>query len=260
VVSSYTYTVNALGQRTNLATAGTAFASSYTTSWGYDALGQVTSSATSDSSADRAYQYDPIGSRNVGVPPTSSSATYATNALNQYSAITDPQSAISYLYDGWNVIAEYVRSAGLQPALSQTYLWGLDLSGTLQGAGGVGGLLAVHIQNPQSSIYYPTYDGNGNVSEYLGQDGTAAAHFEYDPFGNTTVSSGDIAQFAYRFSTKPLDCETGLYYYGYRIYDPVTGRWLSKDPIEEEGGENLYGFIGNDGVERIDLFGLKRIK
>jgi YD repeat-containing protein len=177
-VSSYTYTVNALGQRTNLATAGTALASSRTTAWGYDTLGQVTSATTSDGSADRAYQYDAIGnriSRSVGVAPTSSTATYTTNALNQYSTITDPQSAISYLYDGWNVIAEYVGSAGLQPALSQTYLWGSDLSGSLQGAGGVGGLPAVHIPNPQSSIYYPSYDGDGNISEYLTFTGTVAA-------------------------------------------------------------------------------------
>jgi YD repeat-containing protein len=101
-VSSYTYTVNALGQRTNLATVGTAFASSHTTAWGYDALGQVTSAATSDSSADRAYQYDAIGnriSRSVGVSPTSSTATYAANALNQYTGITTDSVTATPAYD-----------------------------------------------------------------------------------------------------------------------------------------------------------------
>ena len=44
-------------------------------------------------------------------------------------------------------------------------------------------------------------------------------------------------------------------YYGYRYYDPKTGRWLSRDPIEEEGGINLYGFVGNDGVNKWDLLG-----
>jgi RHS repeat-associated protein len=62
--------------------------------------------------------------------------------------------------------------------------------------------------------------------------------------------------FAYRFSTKPLDSETGLYYYGYRYYDPATGRWPSRDPIGEMGGINLYGFVGNDGITKIDLLGL----
>ena len=43
--------------------------------------------------------------------------------------------------------------------------------------------------------------------------------------------------------------------YGYRFYDPVMGRWPSRDPIEEEGGVNLYGFVVNDGVDSIDALG-----
>jgi hypothetical protein len=46
-----------------------------------------------------------------------------------------------------------------------------------------------------------------------------------------------------------------VWFYGYRYYDPVTGRWPSRDPIEEEGGINLYGFVGNDGVNKWDLLG-----
>ncbi|MBB5354042.1 RHS repeat-associated protein, partial [Haloferula luteola] len=57
------------------------------------------------------------------------------------------------------------------------------------------------------------------------------------------------------FSTKYQDEETGLYYYGYRYYDPVTGRWPSRDPIGERGGVNLYGFVENDSVGRIDVLG-----
>ena len=49
-------------------------------------------------------------------------------------------------------------------------------------------------------------------------------------------------------------------YYGYRYYDPKTGRWPSRDPIEEEGGLNLYGFVGNDGVNWWDRLGLRYIK
>ncbi len=45
-------------------------------------------------------------------------------------------------------------------------------------------------------------------------------------------------------------------YYGYRYYDPQTGRWLSRDPIEERGVMNLYGFVGNDGVNKWDVLGL----
>jgi len=58
------------------------------------------------------------------------------------------------------------------------------------------------------------------------------------------------------FSTKFYDWETGLYYYGYRYYNPSTGRWLSRDPIEEAGGMNLYGFVGNSPVTGFDVNGM----
>jgi RHS repeat-associated protein len=70
------------------------------------------------------------------------------------------------------------------------------------------------------------------------------------------VDTDTNSQFGYRFSSKPRDIETGLYYYTYRYYDPMTGRWPSRDPIEEAGGINLYGFVSNDGVSKLDKLGL----
>jgi RHS repeat-associated protein len=164
-----------------------------------------------------------------------------------------------YCYDGWNLIAEYLVDRVNDPEiwgeyyfeefLDATYTWGLDLSGSLQGAGGVGGLLA-------AGEYYPTFDGNGNVSEYLNGSGVPVAHYEFDPFGNLLSRTSGTDSFNFRFSTKYHDGETGFYYYGYRYYDPLTGRWPSRDPIEEDGGVNLYAFVGNDGVGRWDAFGL----
>ena len=158
-----------------------------------------------------------------------------------------------YVYDGWNPIAKYTGTT-----LVESYAWGMDLSGSMQGAGGVGGLLAVTDEAAAGDpAYFPTYDGNGNVSEYLNASGAIQAHYEYDPFGSTTVETGTkAADFSHRFSTKPLDSETGLYYYGYRYYDPLTGRWPSRDPIQERGGVNLYGFVVNDGMNLVDVNGL----
>jgi RHS repeat-associated protein len=62
--------------------------------------------------------------------------------------------------------------------------------------------------------------------------------------------------FRHRFSTKQQDGESGLLYYGYRYYDPVTGRWPSRDPIGERGGVNLYGFTGNAPHQNHDIVGL----
>jgi|SRR6478736_3465491 len=53
-----------------------------------------------------------------------------------------------------------------------------------------------------------------------------------------------------------VDLVTGLYYYGYRWYTPNLQRWVNRDPIEEWGGINLYGFLENSPVDWVDLFGL----
>ncbi len=172
----------------------------------------------------------------------------------------DDIETIQFIYEGWNVIEEY-RLTASNTTLVRNYTWGTDLSGSLQGAGGVGGLLlAEEINGGITTAYHFHYDGNGNVTEITDLNGDSAASYRYDAFGNTLSGTGAYAaENRYRFSTKPLDSEVTnapLYYYAYRYYDPVTGRWPSRDPIEEMGGLNLYGFVGNDGVNWWDLFGL----
>ena len=159
----------------------------------------------------------------------------------------------TFVYDDWNLIYEQIERPG-ESAAELAYFWGPDLSGTLQGAGGVGGLVAVSIAG---QFYFPGYDNNGNVIGYWDESGSLVAEYAYDAFGNTISSSGSMASvFPHCFSTKYYDAETDLYYYGYRYYSPSLGRWISRDPICERGGANLYSSFGNDAVWRIDLFGL----
>jgi len=135
-----------------------------------------------------------------------------------------------------------------------TYTRGLDLSGTASGAGGIGGLLARTDANGNS--YYHT-DGNGNVTALVNGSGTVVARYLYDSFGNPLGMWGSLAAAnTQRFSSKEVDPHSGLYYYGYRWYAPNLQRWLSRDPIAERGGINLYGFVGNDAVNGVDPFGL----
>ena len=147
-----------------------------------------------------------------------------------------------YVWDGYNIAAEIVIDE-VTPSTNITYyVWGTDLSGTLQGAGGVGGLLAV-VRN--CTPYFPCYDANGNVTAYVDAAGNIRAHYEYSPFGEITAQSGDLADtFKFRFSTKYWDEETRSYYYGYRFYSPELMRWLNRDPIWEQGGLPCFASDG----------------
>ena len=172
-----------------------------------------------------------------------------------------------FVYSGWNPVAT-LRGAGTgagqyaTPTLYQSYVWGHDLSGSMDGAGGVGGLLLLrHHAGPEAGVYYPCYDGNGNILRLVretGGDLSIAAIYEYDAFGRLVRGSGPMKELnPFRFSTKFTDIETGLVYYGLRYYNPVHGRFINRDPIGEEGGLNLYGFVGNDAVNNWDYLGLK---
>ena len=161
-----------------------------------------------------------------------------------------------YVWDGYNIAAEIVIDE-VTPSTNVTYYtWGLDLSGTMQGAGGVGGLLAVI--RDDGSVYCPAYDANGNVTEYTDVTGAVRGYYEYSPFGEITVQSGDLSEsFTHRFSTKPFDVTTGKIRYEFRPYDPLFGHWFSRDPIGIKGGVNEYGFVVNNAVNRWDYLGLK---
>jgi len=155
------------------------------------------------------------------------------------------------LYDGWNLLAEIDSSS---QSVIRSYTWGMDLSGGMLGAGGFGGLLSVE---KGADVFLPSYDHNGNITAYSDASGSVVAEFEYDPFGRLLRETGDHTQdVVHRFSTKYQDEESGYYYYGFRYYDPETGRWLNRDPIEEQGGYNLYGFVGNNGMNEWDYNGL----
>ena len=96
-------------------------------------------------------------------------------------------------------------------------------------------------------------DQIGIVLGYADESGAVVASYSYDAYGNLLSSSGPMsAFFRHRFSTKLLDPDTGLYYSGHRWYSPALGRWISRDPIEEEGGENLYGFCDNNAIVQMD--------
>ena len=166
-----------------------------------------------------------------------------------------------YIYDGMLVVQE--RDANNVAQVS--YTRGRDLSGSFEGAGGIGGLLArssiPEMLEPKSQTLLSTTfyhaDGNGNITALMSTNGLIVAWYQYDAYGRTLAQTGPLAEAnCYRFSSKAWHDKSGLYYYGYRFYTPELQRWVNRDPIGEDGGINLYGFVGNSPANEVDSFGL----
>jgi RHS repeat-associated protein len=170
-----------------------------------------------------------------------------------------PTNAIHYIYDGNLVIQE--RDGSNLPQV--TYTRGNDLSGNLQGVGGgIGGLLArtdagLAIAGSAFATAFYHADGNGNITCLIYTNQTIAAKYKYDPFGCILSQSGPLADAnLYRFSSKEFHFASGLIDYLYRFYDSGLQRWINRDPIGEQGGNNLYEFVGNEPVAHLDELGL----
>ncbi len=171
---------------------------------------------------------------------------------------------IRFAWDsGYKLLAEFDPTG----KLLRSYTWGTDVSGTLDGAAGVGGLLEVQEYPASGSAavpgtpvsYFPFHDARGNIAGYTNESGTIVAAYEYSPFGELLSSAGPKKNdFPFRFSSRYYDAETGLYYFGHRYYDPTTGKWLARDPLREvaSGSPNLYAYVGNDPINKIDPIGL----
>lgn len=169
----------------------------------------------------------------------------------------ETQETHTFVWDGNNIVLEKVEFADGTTRTFE-YFWGADKSGTEQGAGGVEGLLAVSMDGV---FYLPFYDHNGNIVLCVSETGGIAAQYTYDPYGNIIESSSPLADvFSFGFSTQYHDRETGMVGYKRRFYRPDLGRWLNRDPIEEEGGENVYCFVENSPSWLVDFGGLHTFK
>ncbi len=152
------------------------------------------------------------------------------------------------VYDGWLVKAVL---NGRNETM-ETYTHGPDLSGSLEGAGGIGGILA---ERSNGTMRWYHADVMGNINLMSTASRTLSARLTYDPFGQVLEQTGPTPR--YQFSSKEWDRAAGVNYYGYRFYSPGQGRWLNRDPLEELAAQiHLYAFVLNDPIGLVDKHGL----
>ena len=155
-------------------------------------------------------------------------------------------SHLKFTYNGYKLIAEY---DGTNETLLLSYTWqpnsvGQDVP------------LSMTVAS-SSTTYFYIVDGNKNVRAMVDSSGNVVAEYTYNPFGKITSQTGTLADInPFRFSSEYYDKETGLIYYNYRYYDANLGRWLNRDPIQEDGGLGLYRFVNNNSISNTDRLGL----
>jgi RHS repeat-associated protein len=189
---------------------------------------------------------------------THSSTVIQTNAydgLSRRITSSDGTDTVHYYYDqSWRAVEEYLNTDSTP---NSRFLWGLRSRWDL----------AKRERNDSGSLNekrYVLYDAMDPVA-ICDEDGDITQRFEYSPFGETTFLNDDFspdatpADWNWLFHGEFRDRETGYYNYGYRYYNPTTGRWPNRDPIGERGGLNLYGFVGNSPTSRFDRRGLQSI-
>jgi RHS repeat-associated protein len=111
--------------------------------------------------------------------------------------------------------------------------------------------------------YYVTSDAMGSATAILDEDGNILERRSYEAFGEMTCMQPDGSPVEISptgvdvgFQGQVRDEVTGLYQMGYRWYNPVLGRWLSRDPIGLEGGDNAFRFCDNNPCSQYDIIGL----
>jgi len=146
-----------------------------------------------------------------------------------------------FLYDGWRVIGD-----GVDKKIVAEYVYGDWIDEVLC------------MQREDQTYYYHT-NKLGSIVALTDASGDVVERYAYDAYGSTSIMdetgiplSDSAVDNPYMFTGRSLDPETGLYYYRARMYNPETGRFMSKDPLGMVNGPNMYTYVNNNPLNFID--------
>ncbi|MFA5115764.1 MAG: RHS repeat-associated core domain-containing protein, partial [Candidatus Omnitrophota bacterium] len=231
----------------------------------YNNANQLTSRVTYSQTIT--YTYDNNGNLAQEVSNLTGTKTFAYEYENRPWRVTTamPAATIYYGYSGdgrrtsTNVngtVVKYIYD-GLTPLIERDPSDNILATYTKipSAPGGIGGLIS---SNDGTNTYYYHDSNLGNVNQMTNSAGAVVRTYDYDAFGYITAISGTVTT-KYRYKTKEYSPETGLVFFGARYYNPLIGRFTTKDPSGMVDGPNVYLYCNNDPVNKYDPWGLDAV-
>ena len=267
---------------------GSAMSQEDTIDYAYNIRSELTNAlARADADYNYAYVYDDIGNR-ISSTERGTNTVYATNELNQYTAVDDftpefdadgNQTLVKttagiwrITYNGENRPVNWRRTPDNKMIVMAYDHMGRRREMNMHHFFYYGYLQISdasdndYIWDPVEPIAtkpltrscgrhhsYYAYDGNKNVINVVTKSSNVVAHYEYAPFGTIVVLYGDAAtRNPWRFSSEYADESIGVFYFNYRSYEPRVGRWMVIDIVLKS---NVYSFVANAPMDKFDVLG-----
>jgi RHS repeat-associated protein len=247
-ISDESYQYDANGNRLNYQTgSNNQLLSDGTYNYTYDDEGNLKTRTEIATGQVREFTWD-YRNRLVGVVDNGvTTATYTYDAFNQRIAKTVEGQTTRFVYDRGNV---YLEFSGNSSAPSTRYLYGPMVDQILAQESATA--------TPENETTWMLTDHLGSVRDLVNNTGTVVNHFTYDSFGNVVGSMTGGVDTRYKYTGREFDQETGLHYYRARYFDAQVGRFISQDPLGFGSGDgsNLYAYVTNQPVNRVDPSGL----
>ena len=184
--------------------------------------------------------------------------TYVWDAENRLIKIVEGAKRTEIEYDGFHHWTRILERNGATTVSDRRFIW--DGNTLVEQRNGTSTTAAQRylpqgVQQGTSKFFY-TRDHLGSIREVVNNSGAVVARYDYDPYGRRTKLSGTFDS-DFGFTGHYFHAPSGLHFAPFRAYNAEFGRWLSRDPIGEIGGINLYGYVVNDPVNAIDPYGLR---
>lgn len=220
--------------------------SSELSDFSYDPNGNLCRKSDDQKQID--YKFDPKGRLTEIIYPREKKLRYLYDPLSRlFSKEThlyldgywQKQEKIFYLYDQ----DKEIGTMDEQGNILELKVLGAGIKGD------IGATIALEIG---SAVYAPLHDFSGHIIALLSRAGELVETYDIDAFGQEKSPASPIS--CWRFCSKRS--EEGLIFFGLRFYDPSLGRWLTPDPAGFVDGANLYAYVNNSPINRLDLFGL----